>query len=137
MHFRRPANSAATFFALAFTFALPLRLSVRAQAQQQPRCGSKEYLDALVVPPPQQSGIKRQVQLINCSDQVVLGAATASHSAGAPGWPVFPQSGTWVMQPYTPGSTLNVLTIDIPPAVVRPAREGANVELLGTNRLPL
>ncbi len=86
-----------------------------AQAQSQPPCGSKEYLDALVVPPPQQSGIKRQVQLINCSDQVVLGAATASHAEGAPGWPVFPQSGTWVMQKYTPGSTANVLTIDIPP----------------------
>ena len=88
---------------------------VQSQAQTQPVCGSKEYLDALVVPPPQQPGIKRQVQLINCSDQVVLGAATASHAAGTPGWPIFPQSGTWVMQKYTPGSTLNVLTIDIPP----------------------
>jgi len=86
-----------------------------AQAQTEPPCGSKEYMDNLVVPPPKDPNIKRQVQLINCSDQVILGAATASHAQGSPGWPVFPQSGTWVMQKYTPGSTLNVLTIDIPP----------------------
>ena len=103
----------ALLMALGVGLILPWCSTV--QAQTQPACGSKAYLDALVVPPPQQSGIKRQVQLINCSDQVVLGAATASHAAGAPGWPVFPQSGTWVMQPYTPGSTANVLTIDIPP----------------------
>ena len=114
---RRPRSHRRFFSTLLVILGIGLVLPCcsTVQAQSQPPCGSKEYLDSLVIPPPQQAGIKRQVQLINCSDQVILGAATASHAAGHPGWPVFPQSGTWVMQKYTPGSTLNVLTIDIPP----------------------
>lgn len=77
-------------------------------------CGSKEYLAALPVPPPKGPNIKRQVQLINCSDQVILGAANAAHAAGQPPYPVFPQSGTWVMQPFPAVNNTNVLTIDIP-----------------------
>lgn len=58
----------------------------------------------------------RVVQLVNCSDQTVLGAANAAKQPG-PAEPtsVFPREGTWVMAPATPGSTANVLTIDIPP----------------------
>jgi len=116
MHLRRPSPlAAATVSACAFALLFTLLFTASMQAQMEPPCGSKRYLQQLVVPPPKDPSIKRQVQLINCSDQVVLGAATASHAAGSPGWPVFPQSGTWVMEKYTPGSTLNVLTIDIPP----------------------
>ena len=55
---------------------------------------------------------------MNCSDQVLLGAANASRAANQPPWPVFPQEGTWVMQPFNknnPTDYSNVLTIDIPP----------------------
>ena len=114
MQLRRLATPAAAFSAAALSLFFTLSFTAPVQAQSQPACGSKAYLEGLPVPPPQDPNIKRQVQLINCSHQVLLGAATASHAEGAPGWPIFPQSGTWVMQPYTPGSTLNVLTIDIP-----------------------
>src|SRR5215470_1547109 len=105
MHLRRPSPlAAATVSACAFALLFTLLFTASMQAQMEPPCGSKRYLQQLVVPPPKDPSIKRQVQLINCSDQVVLGAATASHAAGSPGWPVFPQSGTWVMEKYTPGS---------------------------------
>ena len=90
-------------------------LCAAAQIEQTPVCGSQEYLDSLPVKPPKDPNIKRQVQLVNCSDQVLLGAASAARAAGQPPWPVFPQEGTWVMQKYIPGSDANVLTIDIPP----------------------
>ncbi len=86
-----------------------------AQTGQTPVCGSQEYLDSLPIKPPKDPNTKRQIQLVNCSDQVVLGAANAARAAGQPPWPVFPQEGTWVMQKYVPGSDANVLTIDIPP----------------------
>ncbi len=73
-------------------------------------CGSKEYLAALPVPPPKNSTVKRQVQLINCSNQVILGAVAAAHDAGQPPYPVFPQDGTWVMQPFGSPNNANVLT---------------------------
>jgi len=115
MPLRRPATLAAALFSasalcLLFTLLFPVRL----QAESDPPCGSKAYLDSLPVPAPKDSSVKRVVQLINCSDQVLLGAATASHTATTAGWPVFPRSGTWVMQKYVAGSTDNVLTIDIP-----------------------
>jgi hypothetical protein len=115
MQLRRPATLAAALFSasalcLLFTLLFPVRL----QADSDPPCGSKAYLDSLPVPKPKDPKIKRVVQLINCSDQVLLGAATASHTATTAGWPVFPRSGTWVMQKYVAGSTDNVLTIDIP-----------------------
>jgi hypothetical protein len=96
MQLRRLTQVAAMF--LAFAFAWLLNVSVQtAQAQEgedeQPAvaCGSDAYLASLPVPAPQGSGIKRQVQLVNCSDQVLLGAATAAHDAGKPPFPVFPR----------------------------------------------
>jgi hypothetical protein len=108
---------------LAFAFPWSLSMSVQtAQAQDvaDPAlvCGSDAYLANVPVPPPQGSGIKRQVQLINCSDQVLLGAANAARAKDEPAWPVFPQEGTWEMQRFNPNNPTdysNVLTIDIPP----------------------
>ena len=82
---------------------------------QTPVCGSQAYLDALPVPPPKNPGVKRQVQLVNCSNEVILGAANAAHDAGQPPYPVFPQEGTWAMQPAGSANNANVLTVDIPP----------------------
>jgi len=109
---------------LAFAFPWLMSMSVQtAQAQDGDEapaveCGTQAYLDKVPVPPPQGSGIKRQVQLINCSDQVLLGAANAARAKDQPAWPVFPQEGTWEMQPFNPNNPTdysNVLTIDIPP----------------------
>jgi len=108
----------AVLLAFACGLVLPLALSVRVEAQTVPAesdCGSKAYLDNLPVPPPKDPNVKRQVQLVNCTDQVILGAANAAHEANHPPYPVFPQDGTWVMQPYPSGNNANVLTIDIPP----------------------
>ena len=115
---RSRLSGSVVLLALACGLVLPLLLSVRVQAQvvQAPSdCGSKAYLDNLPVPPPKDPNVKRQVQLVNCTDQVILGAANAAHEANHPPYPVFPQDGTWVMQPYPSGSNANVLTIDIPP----------------------
>ncbi|MBV8139699.1 MAG: hypothetical protein JO121_29315, partial [Deltaproteobacteria bacterium] len=57
----------------------------------------------------------RVVQLVNCSDQTVLGAANASGPPGQTPTSVFPREKTWVMKPYGSSNGENVLTIDIPP----------------------
>lgn len=113
--------TAGMFLGFAFTWLLTFP-ALTAQAQNDPGsavvCGSQAYLDALPVKPPKSSDTKRQVQLVNCSDQVLLGAANAARAANQPAWPVFPQENTWVMQPFNPDNPTdysNVLTIDIPP----------------------
>ncbi len=114
MKLRRLANLAAvTFFACAFSLVFPLFLTVQLQAQNKGKndCGTKAYLDSLPVPIPK---YHRVVQLVNCSDQVLLGAANAGHTAGAPPFPVFPREGTWEMQAYGAPNNANVITIDIP-----------------------
>jgi len=108
----RTALPILTSLILAAGLLLPCSYRLEAQSSI---CGSKEYLDNLPVPPPKNLNVKRQVQLVNCSNQVILGAANAAHDAGQPPWPVFPQDGTWVMQPYGTPNNANVLTIDIPP----------------------
>ncbi len=104
---------------LASLFACLLVAYVEtAQAQGPVVCGSDEYLATLPVKPPQGNDIKRQVQLVNCSDQILLGAANAARAKDQPAWPVFPQEGTWEMKPFNknnPTDYSNVLTIDIPP----------------------
>lgn len=121
MQLRRLAQPAPTAV-LAFAFVCFLMASVRtAQAQDDPAgavCGSAEYLANLPVKSPKDPNTKRQVQLVNCSDQILLGAANAARAANQPAWPVFPQEDTWVMQPFNPNNPTNydnVLTIDIPP----------------------
>src|SRR5262249_19923742 len=63
----------------------------------------------------------RVVQLVNCSNEVLLGTANGAFRAGEPSTAVFPREQTWVMQPYVPGTPYNqkgpngnILTIDIP-----------------------
>jgi hypothetical protein len=73
-------------------------------------------LDSLPIPTPA-AGLHRVVQLVNCSNQVVLGTANAAQQKGGQPLPVLPREGTWVMQPFNPASPAsgaNVLTIDIP-----------------------
>lgn len=67
------------------------------------------------------TGSHRVVQLVNCSNQVVLGTANGAFRAGQPSTAVLPREKTWVMQPYDPGTPYdpngpngNILTIDIP-----------------------
>jgi hypothetical protein len=72
-------------------------------------------LDNLPAPTPL---LHRVVQLVNCSNQRVLGAANAAHVAGLAPIPVLPREKTWVMEPFpVPAgapANANVLTIDIP-----------------------
>ncbi|MGH6838770.1 MAG: thaumatin family protein [Methylocella sp.] len=58
----------------------------------------------------------RVVQLVNCSNEKLLGTATAAHQVGKPPTPVLPREGTWVMRRYGSPNNENILTIDIPPA---------------------
>ena len=102
-------------YALLTVLGIILVPSLHPTLQAQVVCGSKQYLDNLQVKPPKDPSIKRQIQLINCTNQVILGAANAAHDAGQPPYPVFPQEGTWVMRPYPAVNDANVLTIDIPP----------------------
>ena len=118
MQLRRMAKPASSVL-LASLFACLLMTQPRMAHAQQANayCGSDQYLANLPVKPPKDPSTKRQVQMVNCSDQVLLGAANAARAAGAPPYPVFPQEGTWVMQPFNsknPTDYSNVLTIDIP-----------------------
>jgi len=110
---RRPAVLAAiALLTFACSFVFPMLCSLPAQAQGT--C-SQSYLDGLPKPVPIPPAI-RVVQLVNCSNQVLLGAANAAHQANKPGFPVYPREGTWVMQPLPqdPNDYSNILTIDIP-----------------------
>jgi len=75
-------------------------------------------LDSLPVPTPM-NGAVRVVQLVNCSDQEILGATNAAGTPALPAhYPVLSREGTWIMQafdPIHPANGKNVLTIDIPP----------------------
>jgi hypothetical protein len=129
MQLRRFTHVAAMFLAFAFPWLLSVSVQT-AQAQDGNEappgvaCGTDAYLANLPVPPSKNPNVKRQVQLVNCSDQLLLGAATAAHDAKKPSYPVFPQAvppqkvGTWVMQAFNPNNPTNyanVLTVDIPP----------------------
>jgi len=62
--------------------------------------------------PTPQAPSHRVVQLVNCSNQTLLGAANAAGKVGAGLTAVLPREKTWVMEAY--GTGKNVLTIDIP-----------------------
>ncbi|PNG25404.1 hypothetical protein CR492_13840 [Methylocella silvestris] len=69
----------------------------------------------------------RVVQLVNCSNQTLLGAANAAGKPGVPLTSVLPREKTWVMKPFGAANNLNVLTIDIPPeweATIGPGATG-------------
>ena len=74
--------------------------------------GSDSCLDNLKVPS-LKPGSHRVVQLVNCSNQTLLGSANAAQQQGLNPLPALPEEGTWVMGPAGKGA--NVLTIDIPP----------------------
>ncbi len=57
----------------------------------------------------------RVVQLVNCSDQTLLGTANAAFQNQKPPTAVLPREGTWVLLKAGSPSNQNVLTIDIPP----------------------
>ena len=75
------------------------------------------------VPIPEPRGSVRVVQLVNCTDQTLLGTANAAHRAGLNPTSVFPREGTWVMEPV--GSGKNFLTIDIPQEWLSTGPEGS------------
>jgi hypothetical protein len=82
-------------------------------------------LAGLPVPTPTPPAV-RVVQLVNCSDQTVLGAANAArNTATGPLTSVLPREGTWVMGPVGSANHANVLTIDIPPAWANTTPEGS------------
>jgi hypothetical protein len=94
-----------SLLAFGFSSVFPLFWSVPSHAQG--------CLASLPVPTP---ALHRVVQLVNCSDQTVLGAANAAHNLGNSPTPVLPREGTWVMAPKGSPNNTNVLTIDIPAA---------------------
>ena len=83
-------------------------------------------LDNLPTPTPV---LHRVVQLVNCSNQRVLGTANAAHAAGLSPIPVLPRENTWVMEPFpVPAgapANANVLTIDIPQGWENTSPEGS------------
>ena len=104
---------------------LPMLLSQAVQAQGP--C-TQEYLDSLPKPVPVFPTI-RVVQIVNCSDQIILGASTASGRGANVPVPVFPREKTWVMQPFDSSNWsdhANVLTIDIPPEWSNTAKKGSH-----------
>jgi hypothetical protein len=115
---------------LAFTAILTLLsvLSVQVQAQTSGPCDDA-YLKSLPLPTVNND---RVVQIINCTDQVLLGATNAGHRIKEPPYPAFPDEKTWVMQPFNPNNWAdhsNILTIQIPTqweATVGTKKDGAN-----------
>ncbi len=125
----RPTEFFRAVAPIAFAFSLVFQLSwtteARAQALRDLRNRLPDpCLDNLPVPQPIPPAI-RVVQLVNCSDQTLLGAANAAASAGQPLTSVFPREGTWVMEPAGAPNHGNILTIDIPPAWADTKPEGS------------
>ncbi|MBV8073683.1 MAG: hypothetical protein JO270_27570 [Acidobacteriaceae bacterium] len=114
MHICRPLKLLVLAF-LAFSWGLGF-LSVRSEAAGPSAVPEKDAcLDDLPPAPKPIPPAVRVVELVNCSDQSLLGAANAAHTAGQPPTPVYPREGTWVMGPVGSPDHANVLTIDIPP----------------------
>jgi Thaumatin family len=79
--------------------------------------GLKSQWDSCLirVPTPKvRAGLHRVVQLVNCSEQDLLGAANAAQQKGGQPVPVMPQTGTWLIKKAGSPNNSNVLTIDIP-----------------------
>jgi len=96
----------------------PLRpLTARAQEGAPIADASDPCLANLPVPNVA-PGLHRVVQLVNCSNQTILGTANAAGVAPGPVVSVMPREGTWVMgavgSTRPDGTPANVLTIDIP-----------------------
>ena len=95
---------------LSFAISLIFLLFGTARSDAADPC-----LDNLPTPTPL---LHRVVQLVNCSNQRVLGTANAAHVVDSLPTPVLPREQTWVMEPFPVPSgapaNANVLTIDIP-----------------------
>lgn len=76
--------------------------------------GALDCLANLPTPTPNPPA-HRVIQLVNCFDQTLLGAANAAKQPGQPLTSVFHREQTWEMKPAGSPNLGNVLTIDIPP----------------------
>jgi hypothetical protein len=89
-------------WAFVFSSVTQLFWSVPIYAQVTGAPCDEAYLKTLPVPTP---SLHRVVQLVNCSDQTLLGTANAAHNSESSPTPVLPREGTWVMLPYgSPGT---------------------------------
>lgn len=75
--------------------------------------GADPCLEKLPVPQ-LKSGLHRVIQLVNCSNEAVLGTANAAQQLGSNPVSVMPREGTWLMKPAGAPRDGNVLTIDVP-----------------------
>jgi hypothetical protein len=98
----------------------PLR-AVTARAQESAPTANSDASDpclANLTVPSVAPGLHRVVQMVNCSNQTILGTANAAGVAPGPVVSVLPREGTWVMGAIgttrPDGTPANVLTIDIP-----------------------
>jgi len=92
-------------------------LQARPTAEPTPPGRLGGGLDACLanVPTPTvKPGLHRVVQLVNCSDEDLLGTANAAQQKGGQPVPVLPESGSWVIGKAGSANHGNVLTIDIP-----------------------
>jgi hypothetical protein len=116
---RRTGRSRAMLMAAFLALGLGLVCSGPGHAQ------TDTCLSGLPTPKPNAPS-HRVVQLVNCSNATLLGAANAAHQATTPldqATTVMPREGTWIMGPANSGK--NVLTIDIPPEWEATIGEGA------------
>ena len=98
---------------------------LRGRAHHPLKATNDECLENLPPAPKPIPPAVRVVELINCSNQTLLGAANAAHVANQPPTSVFPREATWVMGPVGSPQHGNVLTIDIPPAWADTKPEGS------------
>jgi hypothetical protein len=82
-----------------------------AAVDQDPCSGGPDNLPK----PTPMPGAVRVVQLVNCTNQILLGAANAPFRAPGTPVPVVPRENTWVMQPLGAPNNQNIITIDVPP----------------------
>jgi hypothetical protein len=89
---RRRADKLLIISRLSFAISLILLLFGTARSDAADPC-----LDNLPAPPPL---LHRVVQLVNCSNQRVLGTANAAFVYGSSPTAVLPREKTWVMEPF-------------------------------------
>ena len=125
----QPTKSSLTITHIALACSIVFQLLATADAHAQRLRGPRDpapdpCLENLPAPTPIPPAV-RVVQLINCSNQTLLGATNAAGSAGQPLTSVFPREGPWVMAPAGSPNHTNVLTIDIPPGWANNVEKGS------------